>query len=70
MNKAPNFAIGTKYMTRGKHPVECTVTNIYSTYNEAFELVHFRYVSTHLFCGQPVTDYDVVETTVARGLIG
>jgi hypothetical protein len=67
--KQPRFAIGTKYKTQGKHGRECTVTDILRTYNAAGDLVSIRYVSTHQFCGQAVTDRDVVDTTIARGLI-
>jgi hypothetical protein len=63
----PRFTIGTKYTPRGKHPQLCTVTDILSTYNAKGELVRIRYVSTHLFAGQLVTDHDVCETTIARG---
>lgn len=64
---APRFTIGTQYTTRGKHPQLCTVTDILSTCNAKGELVRIRYVSTHLFAGQIVTDYDVCDTTIARG---
>lgn len=63
------FEIGTKFMTRGKAPKLCTVTDILKTYNSANELVKVRYIATHEFCGQVVTDSDVVNATVAMGLI-
>ena len=56
-------------MSRGKHPKECTVTDIYKTYNATGDLVKTRYVASHEFMGQTVTDYDVVGTTIARNLI-
>lgn len=62
------FPIGTKFKTQGKHPRLCTVVDIWKTYNSNNELVHVRYVATHEFMGQIVTDYDVVETTIKRGL--
>ena len=65
--KEPRFAIGTQYMSRGKHPHLCTVCDILRTYNNAGELVAVRYVSTHEFAGQIVTNYDVVDTTIAMG---
>lgn len=68
-SKPPRFGPGTVYRTGGKHPLECTVTDIWRTYDLAGNLVKTRYVSTHLFCGQTVTDHDVVETTIARGLV-
>jgi hypothetical protein len=61
------FKIGTKFHTRGKVKRLCTVIDIYRTYNEAGELVKIRYVATHEFMGQTVTDYDVVEVTIAMG---
>lgn len=61
------FEIGTKYMGRGKRI--CTVVDVYRTYNSAGELVKLRYVSTHEFMGQVITDYDVVDTTIARNII-
>ena len=69
MNEQPRFPIGTKYKTRGKHPLVCTVTDIWKTYNYAGNLVRLRYVSTHEFCGHSVETFDVVETTVAMGEI-
>lgn len=62
------YEIGTKYMSRGKHPILCTVTDILKTYNSAGELVKVRYISEHEFCGQMVKDYDVLATTIARGI--
>mgnify|MGYP001167322660 CR=1 FL=1 len=63
------WPIGTQYKTRGKAPKLCTVTDILKTYNNAGELVKIRYVAQHEFCGQVVTDYYVVATTIARGHI-
>lgn len=64
-----DYPIGTKFMTRGKHPAECTVTDVWKTYNAAGELVQTRYVATHVFCGQTVTERDIVAVTIARGLL-
>lgn len=69
MNMNNEYPIGTKYMTRGKAPRECTVIDVLKTYNSKNELVHTRYVSTHIFAGQTVTNKDVVATTIAMGLI-
>lgn len=63
------FPIGTRYKTRGKTKHLCTVTDILKTYNNAGELVKTRYVSTHEFLAQEITDHDVLETTIAMGLI-
>lgn len=65
-----NIEIGTKFMTGGKFPKKCTVIDIYKTYNSKNELVKTRYVAIHEFLGQTVTDYDVVQPTIGRGLIG
>lgn len=63
------YAIGQKYRTRGKVPRVCTVVDIFKTYNSKGELVRVRYVATHDFMGQSVTDYDVPETAIAMGLV-
>ena len=65
-----DYPIETKFKTQGKFPVECTVIDIHKTYNKQNELVKTRYVATHKFLGQTVTDYDVVQPTIGRGLIG
>jgi hypothetical protein len=62
------YPIGTKYKTRGKAPRLCEVVDILKTYNSKGELVKTRYVATHSFMGQTVTDYDVVKTTIAIGI--
>jgi hypothetical protein len=67
--KSQPHAIGTTYKTRGKHPKTCTVTDILRTYNNAGECVQVRYIATHDFLGQVVTDRDVIHTTIAMGLI-
>ena len=63
------YAIGTQFKTRGKCPRVCTVVDILKTYNSAGELVKIRYVATHEFSGQTVTDSDVVAATIAMGKI-
>ena len=64
--------IGTKFIKqRGKvknDRIE-TVTDILKTYNLAGELVKTRYVATHDFLGQTVTDSDVCLVTIVKGLI-
>lgn len=64
-----DYPIGTRYQTQGKYPRLCTVVDVWKTYNAVGELVHTRYVSTHEFVGQLVTERDVVATTIARGLL-
>lgn len=63
------FEIGTKYKTRGKAPRICTVIDVLRTYNSIGQLVKLRYVSQHEFLGQLVTDWDVVDATIAIGEI-
>lgn len=65
----PRFPIGTKYRTRDRVPRTCTVVDVHKTYNAAGELVKIRYVATHEFFGQTITDSDVVDATIARGLL-
>ena len=65
----PRFQIGQQFKTRGKHPRLCTVTDIWRTYDAKGELVKLRYVATHEFMGQTMTDYDVVDATIAMGAI-
>ena len=65
-----DYPIGTKFKTQSKFPKECTVIDIYKTYNNKNELVKTRYVAIHEFLGQTITDYDVVQPTIGRGLIG
>ena len=67
--RQPRFKIGTVYKSGGKHPNTCTVTDILTTRDSKGDLVAIRYVSIHNFCGQMVADNDVVETTIARGLV-
>ena len=67
-NTEAKFSIGTQFKTRGKHPRLCTVVDILRTYNTAGDLVRIRYVATHELMGQTITEYDVVETTIAMGV--
>jgi hypothetical protein len=67
--REPKFKIGQQYKTMGKNAKVCTIIDIHKTYNSNGEMVKLRYVSQHEFCGQILKDDDVVETTIARGLI-
>lgn len=60
------YPIGTKFYSRSKDPRVCTVVDVLRTYNAAGELVKLRYVATHQFMGQTITDSDVCDTTIAR----
>jgi hypothetical protein len=61
------FEIGQKFWTQGKSKRLCTVVDVLKTYNSKGELVKIRYVATHEFMGQTVTDHDVSDTAIARG---
>lgn len=63
------YPIGTQFMSRGKHPYLCTVSDVWKTYDAEGNLVHTRYCATHEFCGQTVTERDIVAVTIARGLV-
>ena len=63
------YKVGQKFiLRRGKKIQERAIVDIYKTFNNAGELVKTRYVTQHTFLGQPVTDYDVCETTIAIAL--
>lgn len=63
------FPIGTKYATRGRNRQVHTVTDQLTVTNSRGAVVAVRYVAEHQFCGQTVVDRDVVDTTIARGLL-
>ena len=65
----PKYYFGTRFKKRHKVPRYCIVVDILKTYNYAGELAFFRYVATHEFMGQTVTDKDVVETTIDMGVM-
>ena len=62
------YSIGTQYMPMRKNTYVCTITDIHKTYNNNGDLVKTSYVATHDYCGQTITDNDVIETTIARGI--
>jgi len=66
---AHRFPIGTQYLDRhGKRADLCTVTEQLTTRNSRGEVVREFYWSTHPMLGAPVTDHDVVDVTIARGV--
>jgi len=65
----PRFKIGQRFNTSGKYPRQCTVVDILRTYNSAGALVSVRYVAEHEFLGQKILDNNVLETTIAKGLV-
>lgn len=64
-----DLKIGAMFMHGGRHKKLCTVNDIFKTYNSRGELVKTRYSAVHLFMGQTVTEHDIVETTILRGLV-
>ena len=62
------FQIGDTFTTRGKSPRLCTVVDVLKTYNSKDELVRLRYMASHEFMGQTLTDSDVCDATIAMGL--
>lgn len=64
------FKIGQQFIRQHtkRKDVE-TITDILTTRNTSDEVVKIRYVAEHDFMGQTVTDYDVLDTTIAKGLI-
>lgn len=65
-NSEMRFSVGTKYRPRGKD-YECTVTDFLITRRLDGRCFKSCYVASHMFCGQAVFEYDVCETTIARG---
>ena len=62
------YQIGTQYLSSGKHPHVCLISDYWTTTNIAGQIVKERYVASHMFMGQYIIDYDVNEVTIARGL--
>ena len=62
------FAVGTQYYPVRKNTYLVTITDRLTTRNEAGEVVKTRYVGTYPFMGQTVTDYEITDTEIARGL--
>jgi len=74
MSNGHRFPIGTKYTTsrragRRLHTTSHTVVDQMTVTNASGEVVRRFYVAEHEFCGQMVRDYDVCDTTIARGLL-
>lgn len=70
MKTEPRFKIGQKFKPIGRKYAQIrTIVDILKTYNSAGELVEIRYVSEHEFMGQKVIDRNVVDSTIARGLV-
>ena len=70
MAQTPRFKIGTTFTPQSRKGAGVhTVTDVLTTRNSKGEVVKIRYEATHEFMGQTLTDNDVLETTIARGLI-
>lgn len=65
----PDDLIGVVFKTRGKAPRTCKVVDVLRTYNSKNELVKVRFVATHDFCGQSITDSDICKATIDMGRI-
>lgn len=63
------FPIGTQYRPAGKHAQITTVVDQLTTTNSKGEILRTSYITEHTFLGQSVKNYDVVDTTIARGLL-
>ena len=69
MSTQQRFPIGQKYtITRKGYSREYEIVDVLKTYNSAGELVRLRYVAQFELMGQKVTDWDVVDTTIAIAL--
>jgi hypothetical protein len=68
-NSLPENLIGVQYMTRGKSPRLCTVVDEHTTYASNGSIYKVRWVSTHEFMGQLMTNYDVVRTSIVMNLV-
>ena len=66
--KMKTYEIGTQFKPVGKHTPICTVTDILHTYNSKGDLINIRYEASHTFCGQTVTQTNIVAATIARGI--
>ena len=67
--RTQKYGAGTKFIRKSgkrKNKQVETITDVYRTYNNANELIKIRYVATHEFIGNTITDYDVLETTISR----
>lgn len=63
----PRFLVGTRFLSAGKHPHVCMVTDILRTFNLSGELVGVQYVTEHGFCGQKIEGRHL-DTEVAKGV--
>lgn len=63
------YPIGTKFtLKRPNYTRECEVIDYRFLFDSKGNLIQTRYVTQHTTLGQPVRDYDVVQTTIDRAL--
>lgn len=64
----PHIPVGTKFIRRGttRKDIE-TVIDVHTTFNLKGEIVHVRYVSSHVFMGQELVCRGIPATTILRG---
>lgn len=63
----PRFLLGTRFLSAGKHPHVCVVTDILRTFNLSEELVGVQYVAEHVFMGQKI-EARYLDIDVAKGV--
>jgi hypothetical protein len=61
-----DIKIGTQYIRDSENV--STVVDVLTTYNSKGEVVRRRYVAERNFCGQTLTDRDVLPITILRGV--
>ena len=59
-------SIGTHFKTRGKHPRDCVVIDIYETRNSHGGIVRTTYLCEHETCGKKIRSEEVA-TTILMG---
>lgn len=64
----PKYPVGMRFTPIGRNGREYEIVDFHVTYNLAGEAIKERYVCKYLLCGQPVTDWDVPVTTIARAI--
>lgn len=65
----PKYAVGTKYISRGKAKKECAVMDFLVTRNLAGEIVKEEYLVAHNLLGQGILSHEI-ELTITMALAG
>ena len=63
------FPIGTQYKPAGKYAKMTIVIDHLTLTNSKGEILRVSYLTQHEFLGQTITNHDVCDTTIARGLL-